>query len=158
MSHQERKDVYESADIVYATAYTLAFDYLHDTRAIDASHLALPTLGFAVIDEVDQILIDNAMMPFILADPASFWNEALQERIRQACAVASGIVYKELSLTAGMQDTPQNAAKVAMLKGVLQGVPGDISQALEQQVILGAHQEIAVFAYKNGLNHQSHKL
>lgn len=149
MMLSERQAIYDSANIVYATAQTLAFDYLHDSVAMHPSTLALPTLGFAIIDEVDQILIDNALNPFIISHPASFWNEATEERIRQAIAATQGMVLKQLSITAGSVQPATHTNQLPMLREALEGVVDDYSAALDPQVVQNTLWEIQAFAYEH---------
>jgi preprotein translocase subunit SecA len=161
MMLHERKAIYDSADIVYATAPTIAFDYLHDSDATEASALALPALGFAIIDEVDQILIDNALNAFILSKQASFWNESTEQRIQQAVAVAQGLVRKQLSILAvlvqaGTNMTPKNInqrksdmAQLALLQEALDGVVDDARTALDTQVANQTYIELHDFALEH---------
>jgi preprotein translocase subunit SecA len=161
MMLHERKAIYSSADIVYATAQTIAFDYLHDSDAVDAAVLALPTLGFAIIDEVDQILIDNALTPFILSRQASFWNESTEERIQRAVAVAQGLVRKQLSILAasvqaGVHMAPSkrkqqksDQSQLALLQEALGGVVNDGNASLDAQVVNQTHFELHKFALQH---------
>ncbi|MHC5224993.1 preprotein translocase subunit SecA [Ignatzschineria sp. LJL83] len=64
----EKKSAYE-ADISYATNNELGFDYLRDNMVFDLSQKVQRPLYFAVIDEVDSILIDEARTPLIISGP-----------------------------------------------------------------------------------------
>ncbi len=64
----EKKAAYE-ADISYATNNELGFDYLRDNMVFDMSQKVQRPLNFAVIDEVDSILIDEARTPLIISGP-----------------------------------------------------------------------------------------
>ena len=64
----EKKAAYE-ADISYATNNELGFDYLRDNMVFDMSQKVQRPLYFAVIDEVDSILIDEARTPLIISGP-----------------------------------------------------------------------------------------
>lgn len=64
----EKKAAYE-ADITYATNNELGFDYLRDNMVFDLSQKVQRPLSFAVIDEVDSILIDEARTPLIISGP-----------------------------------------------------------------------------------------
>ena len=64
----EKKAAYE-ADISYATNNELGFDYLRDNMVFDMSQKVQRPLSFAVIDEVDSILIDEARTPLIISGP-----------------------------------------------------------------------------------------
>ena len=59
------------ADITYGISSEFGFDYLRDNMAIDASQLVQRDLHFAVIDEVDNVLIDEARTPLIISGPAT---------------------------------------------------------------------------------------
>jgi len=61
-----------SADLIYATNNELGFDYLRDNTAYDPSQIANERgYHFAVIDEIDSILIDEARTPLIISGPAA---------------------------------------------------------------------------------------
>lgn len=66
---QERKIAY-SADITYGTNNEFGFDYLRDNMKFDKDSLAQKELNFAIVDEVDSILIDEARTPLIISGPA----------------------------------------------------------------------------------------
>ncbi|SDU37599.1 preprotein translocase subunit SecA [Desulfobacula phenolica] len=65
---QERKTAY-SADITYGTNNEFGFDYLRDNMKFDKDSLAQKDLNFAIVDEVDSILIDEARTPLIISGP-----------------------------------------------------------------------------------------
>ncbi len=64
-----KKEAY-AADITYATNNELGFDYLRDNTAYDASQIVQRGHHFAVVDEIDSILIDEARTPLIISGPA----------------------------------------------------------------------------------------
>ncbi|MEW5805408.1 MAG: preprotein translocase subunit SecA [Patescibacteria group bacterium] len=64
----ERKTAYQ-ADIVYGTNHQFGFDYLRDNLAYQEKDLVQRPLYFAIIDEVDSILIDEARTPLIISAP-----------------------------------------------------------------------------------------
>ncbi len=66
---QERKQAY-AADITYGTNNEFGFDYLRDNMKFDPEELAQGNLNFAIVDEVDSILIDEARTPLIISGPA----------------------------------------------------------------------------------------
>ncbi|MGH7175103.1 MAG: preprotein translocase subunit SecA [Minisyncoccia bacterium] len=74
-----KRDAY-AADLTYATNNELGFDYLRDNTAYDPSQLAQRGHHFAIIDEVDSILIDEARTPLIISGPAGD-SEKLYERL-----------------------------------------------------------------------------
>lgn len=65
-----RKEAYE-ADITYGTNNEFGFDYLRDNMVSDPKLLRQRELNFAIVDEVDSILIDEARTPLIISAPAS---------------------------------------------------------------------------------------
>ncbi|WP_084361630.1 preprotein translocase subunit SecA [Herbiconiux solani] len=66
----ERRVQYE-ADITYGTNNEFGFDYLRDNMAWQASDMVQRGHNFAIVDEVDSILIDEARTPLIISGPAS---------------------------------------------------------------------------------------
>ena len=69
-SFQEKKSAYES-NIIYATNGELGFDYLRDNMALRAEDKVQCSLDFAIVDEVDSILIDEARTPLIISGPSN---------------------------------------------------------------------------------------
>lgn len=65
-----RKEAY-AADITYGTNNEFGFDYLRDNMVNDAEMLRQRELNFAIVDEVDSILIDEARTPLIISAPAA---------------------------------------------------------------------------------------
>ena len=66
MNSEERQKAY-SCDITYVTNNELGFDYLRDNMAIYKEQLVLRDLHYAIIDEVDSVLIDEARTPLIIS-------------------------------------------------------------------------------------------
>jgi preprotein translocase subunit SecA len=66
MTSEERREAY-NCDITYATNNELGFDYLRDNMVIYKEQLVLRGLPYAIIDEVDSILIDEARTPLIIS-------------------------------------------------------------------------------------------
>ena len=69
MSDQERKAAY-GADITYATNNELGFDYLRDNMKFELDEYVQRPLNYAIIDECDSILIDEARTPLIISGPS----------------------------------------------------------------------------------------
>ncbi len=65
-----RREAY-AADITYGTNNEFGFDYLRDNMVTDLSEMTQRTLHFAIVDEVDSILIDEARTPLIISAPDS---------------------------------------------------------------------------------------
>ena len=64
-----RREAYE-ADITYGTNNEFGFDYLRDNMALDSSQQVQRERNYAIVDEVDNILIDEARTPLIISGPA----------------------------------------------------------------------------------------
>ena len=71
---EEKKAAYQ-ADITYGTNNEFGFDYLRDNMALDANARVQRTLNYAIVDEVDSILIDEARTPLIISGPAEDSSE-----------------------------------------------------------------------------------
>ncbi|HWI87882.1 MAG TPA: DEAD/DEAH box helicase, partial [Sphingomicrobium sp.] len=68
LTDQERRDAY-NADITYATNNELGFDYLRDNMKYSRDQMVQRPFNFAIVDEVDSILIDEARTPLIISGP-----------------------------------------------------------------------------------------
>ena len=64
-----RKEAYE-ADITYGTSSEFGFDYLRDNMVVEMSQRVQRPLHYAIVDEVDNLLIDEARTPLIISGPA----------------------------------------------------------------------------------------
>lgn len=69
LSFEERRAAYHS-DITYGTNNEFGFDYLRDNMVVDVSQLVQRELNYAIVDEVDSILIDEARTPLIISGAA----------------------------------------------------------------------------------------
>ncbi len=69
LDDRERKEAY-GADISYGTNNEFGFDYLRDNMKFDGQSLVQRDLHFAIVDEVDSILVDEARTPLIISGPA----------------------------------------------------------------------------------------
>ncbi|MFA7522036.1 MAG: preprotein translocase subunit SecA [Halothiobacillaceae bacterium] len=70
MDARAKRDAYH-CDVTYATNNELGFDYLRDNMAFSAEQIMQREPAFAIIDEVDSILIDEARTPLIISGPAA---------------------------------------------------------------------------------------
>ena len=68
MEHGPRREAY-AADITYGTNNEFGFDYLRDNMAFNLEQKVQRDLSFAIVDEVDSILIDEARTPLIISGP-----------------------------------------------------------------------------------------
>ncbi|MGL9681435.1 MAG: preprotein translocase subunit SecA [Wolbachia sp.] len=74
LTDEERKEAY-SADIVYSTNNELAFDYLRDNMKFSQVDMVQRGFNYAIVDEVDSILIDEARTPLIISGPVEENNQ-----------------------------------------------------------------------------------
>ncbi|XGA08983.1 MAG: preprotein translocase subunit SecA [Wolbachia endosymbiont of Xenopsylla cheopis] len=74
MTDEERRVVY-SKDIVYSTNNELGFDYLRDNMKFSRNDVVQRGFNYAIVDEVDSILIDEARTPLIISGPVSEDNK-----------------------------------------------------------------------------------
>ncbi len=70
LDHAERQRAY-AADITYGTNNEFGFDYLRDNMAFALEHRVQRGLNYAIVDEVDSILIDEARTPLIISGPTN---------------------------------------------------------------------------------------
>ena len=77
----ERKKAYE-ADITFGTNNEFGFDYLRDNMAISPKDLVQRKHNYAIVDEVDSVLIDDARTPLIISGPVPKGDDQLYEEYR----------------------------------------------------------------------------
>ena len=111
MSSEERQQAY-GCDITYVTNNELGFDYLRDNMAIYKRQLVLRGLHFAIIDEVDSILIDEARTPLIISG-----QSGKSTKIYEAC----DILAKQMKRGEDMDDL----SKIDAIMGIEQEETGD---------------------------------
>ncbi|OYW93052.1 MAG: preprotein translocase subunit SecA, partial [Alishewanella sp. 32-51-5] len=78
MPHPEKQKAY-AADITYGTNNEFGFDYLRDNMAFSPQDRVQRDLAYAIIDEVDSILIDEARTPLIISGPAEDSSELYKQ-------------------------------------------------------------------------------
>jgi preprotein translocase subunit SecA len=66
------------ADIIYGTSSEFGFDYLRDNMVVDLSQCVQRELNYAIVDEVDNLLIDEARTPLIISGPAEESGQVYQ--------------------------------------------------------------------------------
>ena len=111
MTSAERQEAY-GCDITYVTNNELGFDYLRDNMAIYKRQLVLRGLHFAIIDEVDSILIDEARTPLIISG-----QSGKSTKIYEAC----DILAKQMKRGEDMDDL----SKIDAIMGIEQEETGD---------------------------------
>lgn len=93
MNIDERKKAYEAA-IVYGTNNEFGFDYLRDNMAIRLEDVVQKGYHFAIVDEVDSILIDEARTPLIISGPSEESTKMYEQINRIATRLQEDIDYK----------------------------------------------------------------
>jgi hypothetical protein len=79
LTEDERRDAYWS-DITYGTNNEFGFDYLRDNMKYDRAQMVQRPFAYAIVDEVDSILIDEARTPLIISGPTDDKSELYKRR------------------------------------------------------------------------------
>lgn len=93
LSDEARKAAYE-CDVIYATNNELGFDYLRDNMKFRLSDYAQRDFNYAIVDEVDSILIDEARTPLIISGPSSESSDLYQHADRAVASLQKGVDYE----------------------------------------------------------------
>ena len=93
MSKEEKKDAY-NCDIVYGTNNEFGFDYLRDNMVTNLEDVVQRNLHYAIVDEVDSILIDEARTPLIISAPAEESTSKYQQYARLIPQLKEGSHYE----------------------------------------------------------------
>ncbi|MFQ5850514.1 MAG: preprotein translocase subunit SecA [Candidatus Binatia bacterium] len=133
MSDADRRLAY-AADITYGTNNEFGFDYLRDNMKFSLEEMVQPELNYAIVDEVDSILIDEARTPLIISGPAEestdlyYQIDRIAPRLMRAATITGGklsdveatregdYIVDEKAKTVAL--TEQGVAKVERLLGV----------------------------------------
>ena len=124
MTPEERKKAY-NCDVTYGTNNEFGFDYLRDNMTIDSEHLVQRLHHYAVIDEVDSVLIDEARTPLIISGPVETTinqsyidlRRPVQSLVRQQNQLVSELVRKAedcLKLEKPSQEDLNNAGTLLL--------------------------------------------
>ena len=113
----ERKAQY-ACDITYGTNNEFGFDYLRDNMKVSVSQLAQGPLEYAIIDEVDSILIDEARTPLIISGPA--FDDVT--RYKKADTVARQIIKMQA-------DYDRSSKQIDEAKRTLANARGELAEA-----------------------------
>ncbi|HLZ94247.1 MAG TPA: preprotein translocase subunit SecA [Candidatus Dormibacteraeota bacterium] len=112
-----KRESYE-ADITYATNSELAFDYLRDNMALDLAQCSQRDLNYAIVDEVDSILIDEARTPHIISGQSEESTEKYYEFARWAARLNEGDDYEVDLKHKSASLTEQGIAKMERWTGI----------------------------------------
>lgn len=123
MNDDERKKVYGS-DIIYATNNELGFDYLRDNMKFRLEDYVQEELAFAIVDEVDSILIDEARTPLIISGAANKSSKLYVDANRVAHGLTRDVDYevdekaRSVQMTESGNDKVEAAFKVENLYAI----------------------------------------
>ncbi|MBR3812104.1 MAG: preprotein translocase subunit SecA [Agathobacter sp.] len=121
MTNDERREAYK-CDITYVTNNELGFDYLRDNMVIYKEQLVLRDLHYAIVDEVDSVLIDEARTPLIISG-----QSGKSTKLYEACDVLA----KQLKRGKDVEDQ----SKMDILMGVEQEEDGDFVVNEKEKVV-----------------------
>ncbi|MGH7423944.1 MAG: DEAD/DEAH box helicase, partial [Candidatus Methylomirabilales bacterium] len=133
MSDADRGRAY-AADVTYGTNNEFGFDYLRDNMKFSLDEMVQRELQYAIVDEVDSILIDEARTPLIISGPADESTELYYQidriipRLKRAATIVGGKLAEVEAVRAGdyivdekvktVAITEQGVAKVENLLGI----------------------------------------
>ena len=106
MKPEERKAAY-ACDVVYGTNNEFGFDYLRDNMVSDKEDMVQGSLGFAIVDEVDSILVDEARTPLIISGPVDETNESYNDMrpiVQEVVGAQRKLTSEYLNAFRGIQD------------------------------------------------------
>ena len=94
LDNDQRRDAYNS-DITYGTNNEFGFDYLRDNMAIYKNQMVQRDLNYAIVDEIDSILIDEARTPLIISGPSDKANDLYKIADRFAKGLKAKVITKD---------------------------------------------------------------
>ena len=106
LESEQRRAAY-AADITYGTNNEFGFDYLRDNMCVYREHMVQRDLHYAIVDEVDSILIDEARTPLIISGHGEESSELYQDADRFVSRLKRGENLKELSKSDQMMGVEQ---------------------------------------------------
>ena len=119
MSNESRRDVY-SCDITYGTNSTFGFDYLRDNMTFKSEHQVQKSHVFAIIDEVDSVLIDESRTPLIISgevdQPSNQKYNNWRSQIERLIKKQNNLVNELVGESEILLDTDKNKAGVKLLQ------------------------------------------
>ncbi|MDL2328226.1 preprotein translocase subunit SecA [Desulfosarcina sp. OttesenSCG-928-A07] len=117
LDDNERKTAY-GADITYGTNNEFGFDYLRDNMKFYAEELVQRELSYAIVDEVDSILIDEARTPLIISGPAEKSTQLYEQVNLIIPRLTADVDYKVDEKARSAILTEEGVAQVEKLLGV----------------------------------------
>ena len=117
LNSQERRHAY-ACDITYGTNNEFGFDYLRDNMALETEDIVQRELNYAIVDEVDSILIDEARTPLIISGQAEESTELYYRFARIASKLKKDVDYTVDEKARTVAVTEEGVAKVENMLNV----------------------------------------
>lgn len=118
------------ADVTYGTNNEYGFDYLRDNMKFSAADFVQRDLHYAIVDEVDSILIDEARTPLIISGPAEESTEKYYQidqiipRLKRGATIVGGKMYEAEAQVSGDYMVDEKAKSVALTDSGMAKVEG----------------------------------
>lgn len=153
MPEDERRAAYE-ADITYATNNELGFDYLRDNMKYERTQMVQRPFNYAIVDEVDSILIDEARTPLIISGPTDDKSElyiAVDKLVKQLAPEDYEKDEKQRSIVL-TEDGTEKVERLLEDAGLLQG--SNLYDFENTQVVHHVNQSLrAVFMFRRDIDY-----
>lgn len=146
LTDDERKKAY-SADIVYSTNNELAFDYLRDNMKFSQEDMVQRGFNYAIVDEVDSILIDEARTPLIISGPLEE-NNQIYKHINKIVIKLVDSDYEVDEKSRAVFLTENGISRVEELLKSYNLIPGNSSLYDTSNIILTHYIDQALRAHK----------
>ena len=121
-----RRDAY-LADITYGQNSEFGFDYLRDNMVDDLANLVQRELYYAIVDEADSILIDEARTPLIISSPAEDASETYYRYAAVAAKLREGVDYAIEEKMKAVSLTEEGISRAENLLGLRNMYEGDVT-------------------------------
>ena len=128
--HDVPRKLSYDADVTYGTNNEYGFDYLRDNMKFSAADFVQRDLHYAIVDEVDSILIDEARTPLIISGPAEESTEKYYQidqiipRLKRGATIVGGKMYEAEAQVSGDYMVDEKAKSVALTDSGMAKVEG----------------------------------
>ena len=130
----ERKAAY-AADITYGTNNEFGFDYLRDNMVVSLDQMVQRPLNYAIVDEVDSILVDEARTPLIISGPGEKSTDLYKVLARVVAQLVEGEDYTVDEKLKTAAPTEVGIAKAEKMLGVANMYAGEASIDFSHQLM-----------------------
>ncbi len=117
MDFPERKYAY-GCDVTFGTNNEYGFDYLRDNMVVSADQMVQRELNYAIVDEVDSILIDEARTPLIISGPGQKSTDTYAVMAKAVATLKEGVDYKVDEKAKTVAPSDEAVLKIEKLVGV----------------------------------------